>query len=210
MSLFAAACGSLSSPIVLTAPGQGYRDCARLSVDARIRATDTSGWGWAFSIAGAGAAATGTTVLPLDGTLSRSEKIVAGSLVAGGALLFAIGQAWIKRSDAASTLAGETAALLDNAKPDDTHSEAITVGKCNAALGAWERSRTDGTAVAASLLQDQKAETKAAEDKAKNAPAQVPVNQEKEKTQQKRLDFKLELLKLKHDLKPEELQQLSQ
>jgi hypothetical protein len=163
LALSATACGSLPKPIdPAFAPRAGYKSCQDISMSARVRASTTSGWGWAFSIAGAGTAVTGATVFPLAGDLSPREKIVAGSLTAAGALLFAVGQAWIKRSDAASTLAGETASILGEGSADDSKAEQTVVKKCNVALGAWERSRTDASGVTTTLLQKQKEETAAA------------------------------------------------
>ena len=175
MALTIGACGGLPSPIPPNfKPGDGYGGCKDISAAARVRASQTSGWGWAFSVGGAGTAIAGTTLIPLDGTLTNHEKIVAGSLTAGGALLVAIGQAWFKRSDAASTLASETASILGERDSDRPIAEEMMVSKCNTALGAWEKSRADATALAATLLQQQKNDTKAAKLKLQIAPAAAP------------------------------------
>ena len=169
-----------------------------------MRATSTSGWGWAFSLAGVGAVVTGTVVMPIDNDLSGRGKLVAGALTAGGALLVTVGQAWLKRSDAASTLAGEVEGILGDRTDGKAIDEPVAVARCDAALGAWDRSRADASELAANLLQDQKKTTKAAELSAANTSSieeqranqeKEKTNQEKEKTNQKQLDLKLQLAK---------------
>lgn len=171
LAFSAAACNSFPQPLVPGgSSGDGYLGCRQISVRARDRASADSALGWTFSITGASAVAAGTTVIPLDGSLTRSEKIVAGSLAVAGALLVTVGQAWFKRSDAASTLAGEAAAILGNSDAEGASRESGVVQKCNIALGAWERSRTDASELSTHLLQDEKKEAEVA--KAKNASSE--------------------------------------
>jgi len=163
--------------------GEGYNGCLEISKRARKRAGWTNELGWIFSAAGTGATVTGATIIPLDGELTRRERIVSASLIGGGAILVAIGQAWFKRSDAASILAGATAGALGDAKgqapgegsADPTSHERSVVSKCNLALSAWESSRTDATAVANSLLNRQESDEK---------KAQQTTQQAKESTKQ--------------------------
>lgn len=161
--LTAAACVSEMPKPIVPGPGPGYEACATLSTEAGKRAQHASGLGWAFVIAGVGAAAAGTHVIPLDGTLTRRETLTAASLVAGGALLAIIGRAFLQRSDAASTLAGEAAAILGERDGNDPIREGHAISRCNIARSAWDRSRTDSSEVARALLDEQKKTTKAAE-----------------------------------------------
>jgi hypothetical protein len=198
VSLAAAACAAGMPKPIDPRSGHGYDGCADFKAYASKRASRSSALGWTFLISGAGATAAGATVLPLDGTLSRREKLVAGSLVAGGVLLLTAAQAFFKRSDAASTFAGEAASVAGERDGGKPIADDLMAAKCNAALGAWERSRTDSSAVAAALLQDQKTAT------AKDAGSSAAhVDLEKA-----RLDFKLNALKASPALSVEQLDQL--
>jgi hypothetical protein len=120
-----------------------------------------------FSVDGAGSTAAGATILPLDGDLSRAQKLTAASMVAGGVILFSIGRALLNRSDASSTPASATTAALGEWKAGNTDTEVIA--KCNIALAAWENSRTDATALATSLLEKEKGQAEADREQTRQA-----------------------------------------
>jgi hypothetical protein len=173
---------------------EAFDGCTTLTRWAEHRASDTASAGWTFAIAGVGAATAGATVIPLDGTLSNHEKMAAASLVAAGALLLKVSQAWIHRSDAASTLASETSAIVGTRDGDQPLTGEQLAAKCNTARSAWDKSSTDATAVVSTLLQDQKKE--------KAADAARP---ELEKV---RLDFKLNAIKANPALTVEQINNL--
>jgi len=126
-----------------------------------------AGWGWFFALTATGATATGATIIPLavDGELSSAQKATAVSLTLGGGLLALAARAMFHRSDAASTLASSSASILAEREDGMSLTSSQLSSKCNRALAAWEKSRTDATAVASSLLEKEKAE-KAEEDSA--------------------------------------------
>jgi hypothetical protein len=177
---------------------EAFKGCSDLNTWAEDRASQTASAGWTFAIAGASAAAAGTTVIPLDGTLSNHQKMAAATLVAAGALLLKVSQAWFHRSDAASTLAGETAATIGTREDDQPLTGEQLAAKCNTARSAWDKSSTDATAVAATLLQEQKKE-KAAD--ARSSAARL----ELEKVQ---LDFKLKVIKANPSFSVEQIDKL--
>jgi len=158
----------------------GYDFCRKVSRTARLRSVKDQGFGWGFAILGVGATATGT-IIPLskDGPLTFSNKVVSASLTAGGLALIAASRAWFNRSDAASRLAGATAAVLgerDGAGKDASAtiiSEQVAGSKCNVALGAWESSRSDSSAIATALLDKQKTDSAKDDDKTKNAKIEL-------------------------------------
>lgn len=84
-----------------------------------------------------------------------------------------LGQAVLKRSDAASKLAGETVSVLGESEDKNGTQVRITAdeaaAKCSKALGAWESARADATARATKLLEEKKADAKEAEAKATDA-----------------------------------------
>jgi hypothetical protein len=192
-----AATGCAALPLQIN-PHANHREafdgCTTLTRWAEKRASQTASAGWTFAIAGVGAAAAGTTVIPLDGTLSNHEKMAAASLVAAGALLLKVSQAWFHRSDAASTLASETAATVGTREDDQPLTGEQLAAKCNTARSAWDKSSTDATAVAATLLQEQKKE------KAADAA--------RLKLENVRLDFKLNAIKANPALSVEQLDKL--
>lgn len=184
-------------------PRDGYEYCQRISGSARVRASRTASWGWTFSILGAGASLSGA-LIPLSkaGKLDFDAKFGSAALVAGGGILIALGQAILNRSDAASKLAGATASILGETQ---TLSETQTTGakreiiiardagaKCSIALGAWESSRADATAIASTLLEAEKKEGSDAKAKAFAAQA----NADKANTDLKNAETEINTLQL--------------
>jgi hypothetical protein len=99
--------------------------------------------------------------------MTTAEKATAGGLTIAGGLFIAGARAWFARSDAASKLAGVTIGVLGEKNGEGNIISAADAGaKCNVALGAWETSRTDATAIATKLLDEQKSETSKAKDEA--------------------------------------------
>jgi hypothetical protein len=186
IAMLGAACGSMQNaagPNFPPArpgdlPKDGYEYCQRISATARVRASRLAVEGWALSIAGAGASAAGAAwPLAKSDELAFKQKFGSASLIAGGALVFALGRALLDRSDAASKLAGETASILGETVDQD--GKKIRIGpdaadsKCSAAMGSWETTRSSATAFASQLLETKKAEAKASESKATESTRQA-------------------------------------
>ena len=173
----ASGCGELR-PII---PGNGGNEnasdamhCRDMSVSARRRADSFSFGGWMVSVAGVGVTATGATIIPLDGELSRWQKITAASLIVSGAILLPVGQALFSRSDASSALAAETAEALGELDKDGNPVSGHELrARCNAALAAWEKSRTSATEFATSLLEREKGQAKVKEEERLTVEAEV-------------------------------------
>jgi hypothetical protein len=115
------------------------------------------------------------TLIPLSkaGKLDFDAKFGSAALIAGGGILIALGQAILNRSDAASKLAGATASNLGETQTTGEKREIIPAtdagAKCSIALGAWESSRADATAIASTLLEAEKKEGSDAKAKAFDA-----------------------------------------
>ena len=143
----------------------GYDLCRKISRTARHRGVKDTGWGWTFGILGVASAAAGT-IYPL----AKSDqpdfggKVFAASMTAAGVALVVVSRAFFNRSDAASKLASVTASVLGESESGEGGAKPLLISdgaagaKCNVALGAWEASRADATAIATTLLDKQKAD----------------------------------------------------
>lgn len=144
----------------------GYDLCRKVTRSARARSIKDSAYGWIVGVIGASATAAGT-IYPL----AKSDppyfegKVFAASMTAGGLVLIAVSRAFFNRSDASSKLASITAGVLgESAAPDDKGkvtgriSDGDAGAKCNTALGAWESSRSDASAIATALLDKEKSD----------------------------------------------------
>jgi hypothetical protein len=173
-------CGSLENaagPTFPTAhppdPAAEYLYCQRIGNSARVRAAETAGWGYGLTVLGVGSTTVGTAIpLSKSDELQFKHKMGVAGLMAGGIVLYIIGEAFLKRSDAASKLASEVNNILGERVEDPATKKRGPIArdeaaaKCTVALGAWEASRADATALASKLREKDRAEKEAAQQEA--------------------------------------------
>lgn len=200
-------CGAITNPSGPEypkdeSPKNGYEYCQMISDSARVRASRTAVYGWTSMVLGASSTALGVAFpLAKSDPLEFKQKMGTSALAFGGAALFLIGQAVLKRSDAASKLAGETVSVIGERVDSGGKKVPISAdeagAKCSVALGAWETSRSDATALAGKLLANEKAEKKEADNKAADADAKKSDAEAKTKdAEKKQKDLKNEVQEL--------------